>query len=36
MGKLDRVPVAVIRGAAVAGDGTVKALLRDPVTDLFR
>jgi coenzyme F420-0:L-glutamate ligase/coenzyme F420-1:gamma-L-glutamate ligase len=36
MGKLDRVPVALIRGAVVAGDGTVKALLRDPATDLFR
>jgi coenzyme F420-0:L-glutamate ligase / coenzyme F420-1:gamma-L-glutamate ligase len=36
MGKLDRVPVALIRGAAVAGDGSVQALLRDPATDLFR
>ena len=36
MGKLDRVPVALIRGAAVAGDGSVQAVLRDPATDLFR
>jgi coenzyme F420-0:L-glutamate ligase / coenzyme F420-1:gamma-L-glutamate ligase len=36
MGKLDRVPVALIRGAPVAGDGSVQALLRDPATDLFR
>jgi len=36
MGKLDRVPVALIRGAQVAGDGTVRSLLRNPATDLFR
>jgi coenzyme F420-0:L-glutamate ligase/coenzyme F420-1:gamma-L-glutamate ligase len=36
MGKLDRVPVALIRGAPVSGDGSVQALLRDPATDLFR
>jgi coenzyme F420-0:L-glutamate ligase/coenzyme F420-1:gamma-L-glutamate ligase len=36
MGKLDRVPVALIRGAQVAGDGTVRSLLREPATDLFR
>ncbi len=36
MGKLDRVPVAVIRGAGVSGDGDAKVLLRDPSTDLFR
>jgi coenzyme F420-0:L-glutamate ligase / coenzyme F420-1:gamma-L-glutamate ligase len=36
MGKLDRVPVALIRGAAVPGDGRVRDLLRDPATDLFR
>ena len=36
MGKLDRVPVAVIRGASVGGDGRVQTLLRDPATDLFR
>ncbi len=36
MGKLDRVPVALIRGAEVAGDSNVRALLRNPATDLFR
>jgi coenzyme F420-0:L-glutamate ligase/coenzyme F420-1:gamma-L-glutamate ligase len=36
MGKLDRVPVALVRGASVAGDGRVQTLLRDPATDLFR
>lgn len=36
MGKLDRVPVVLIRGAAVAGEGRVRDLLRDPATDLFR
>jgi coenzyme F420-0:L-glutamate ligase/coenzyme F420-1:gamma-L-glutamate ligase len=36
MGKLDRVPVALIRGADLSGDGSVRQLLRDPATDLFR
>jgi len=36
MGKLDRVPVALVRGASVAGDSRVQTLLRDPATDLFR
>ena len=36
MGKLDRIPVALIRGASLAGDGRVQSLLRDPATDLFR
>ena len=36
MGKLDRVPVALVRGASVAGDDTVRQLLRDPASDLFR
>jgi len=36
MGKLDRVPVALIRGADVAGDDSVRTLLRNPATDLFR
>jgi coenzyme F420-0:L-glutamate ligase/coenzyme F420-1:gamma-L-glutamate ligase len=37
MGKLDRVPVAVIRGYAyVAGEGTAAALVRSPEKDLFR
>jgi coenzyme F420-0:L-glutamate ligase / coenzyme F420-1:gamma-L-glutamate ligase len=36
MGKLDRVPVALVRGADVAGEGSVRELLRAPSTDLFR
>lgn len=36
MGKLDRVPVALVRGADVSGQGSVRDLLRDPSTDLFR
>jgi coenzyme F420-0:L-glutamate ligase/coenzyme F420-1:gamma-L-glutamate ligase len=36
MGKLDRVPVALIRGAQVAGESSVRDLLRNPATDLFR
>lgn len=36
-GKLDRVPVAVVRGYAFPqGCGTAKSLLRDPEKDLFR
>jgi coenzyme F420-0:L-glutamate ligase/coenzyme F420-1:gamma-L-glutamate ligase len=36
MGKLDRIPVALVRGASLAGDGRVQTLLRDPASDLFR
>lgn len=37
MGKVDRVPVALIRGYAYTpGPGSVQALLRDPATDMFR
>jgi coenzyme F420-0:L-glutamate ligase/coenzyme F420-1:gamma-L-glutamate ligase len=37
MGKLNRVPAVIIRGLAVdRGEGTSKALLRDPSRDLFR
>ena len=37
MGKLDRVPVAIIRGLDwPRGDGSSRALLRDPTRDLFR
>jgi coenzyme F420-0:L-glutamate ligase/coenzyme F420-1:gamma-L-glutamate ligase len=37
MGKLDRVPVAIIRGLAwERGEGSIRALLRDPARDLFR
>src|SRR5207244_13575237 len=30
MGKLDRAPVALVSGASVAGDATVRPPLRDP------
>ena len=37
MGKLDRVPVAIIRGLDwPRGGGSSRALLRDPARDLFR
>jgi len=37
MGKLSRIPVAVVRGLDwEAGDGSSRALLRDPARDLFR
>jgi len=37
MGKVDRVPVALIRGYAYTpGTRTAQALLRDPATDMFR
>jgi coenzyme F420-0:L-glutamate ligase/coenzyme F420-1:gamma-L-glutamate ligase len=37
MGKLDRVPAAVIRGYAyLPGEGTAAALIRSPEKDLFR
>jgi coenzyme F420-0:L-glutamate ligase/coenzyme F420-1:gamma-L-glutamate ligase len=36
MGKLDRVPVVLVRGASVAGEGDARGLLRDPGIDLFR
>jgi coenzyme F420-0:L-glutamate ligase / coenzyme F420-1:gamma-L-glutamate ligase len=35
-GKLDRVPVAVVRGLDVAGDQTAQELVIPPETDLFR
>jgi coenzyme F420-0:L-glutamate ligase/coenzyme F420-1:gamma-L-glutamate ligase len=35
-GKLDRVPVAVVRGLDVAGDQTAADLVIPPETDLFR
>jgi coenzyme F420-0:L-glutamate ligase / coenzyme F420-1:gamma-L-glutamate ligase len=35
-GKLDRVPVAVVRGLAVRGDGRAVDLVIPPETDLFR
>ena len=37
MGKLDRVPVAIVRGLNwLRGDSGSRALLRDPARDLFR
>ena len=37
MGKLDRVPVAIIRGLNwERGEGSSRALMRDPARDLFR
>ena len=37
MGKLDRVPVAVVRGYRFdPGPGSARELLRDPNLDLFR
>jgi coenzyme F420-0:L-glutamate ligase/coenzyme F420-1:gamma-L-glutamate ligase len=37
MGKLDRIPAAIVRGLRLeAGDGGSKPLLRDPARDLFR
>jgi coenzyme F420-0:L-glutamate ligase/coenzyme F420-1:gamma-L-glutamate ligase len=37
MGKLDRIPVAVVRGLRLPpGDDGSKALIRDPARDLFR
>ncbi len=36
MGKLERVPAALVRGAQVVGEGDARVLRRDPATDLFR
>ena len=37
MGKLDRIPAAIVRGLSLApSEEGSKALLRDPVRDLFR
>ena len=37
MGKLDRIPAAIVRGLRVdTSDGGSKLLLRDPARDLFR
>lgn len=37
MGKIDQVPVAIVRGFRYPqADGSAKDLLRDPATDLFR
>jgi coenzyme F420-0:L-glutamate ligase / coenzyme F420-1:gamma-L-glutamate ligase len=36
MGKIERVPVAIVRGLDVAGDGTGRELVMPPELDLFR
>jgi coenzyme F420-0:L-glutamate ligase / coenzyme F420-1:gamma-L-glutamate ligase len=37
MGKIDRIPVALIRGYQyIPGRGNARTLLRDPATDMFR
>ena len=37
MGKLDRVPVALVRGLASAlGEGRARDLVRPPQADMFR
>jgi coenzyme F420-0:L-glutamate ligase / coenzyme F420-1:gamma-L-glutamate ligase len=36
MGKLDRIPATLIRGADLRGDGDARGLIRDPQADLFR
>jgi F420-0:gamma-glutamyl ligase len=36
MGKADGIPVAVIRGLDVAGDGAAVELVMPPERDLFR
>ena len=36
MGKLDRVPVAIVRGLRQSGDGTAQELVMPPDRDLFR
>ena len=37
MGKLDRIPAAIVRGLRIEpSDGGSKPLLRDPTRDLFR
>ena len=35
MGKADRIPVAVVRGSGLLGEGRVSDLVRDPSEDLF-
>jgi coenzyme F420-0:L-glutamate ligase/coenzyme F420-1:gamma-L-glutamate ligase len=37
MGKIDHIPVALIRGYTyIPSAGSAKTLLRDPSTDMFR
>jgi coenzyme F420-0:L-glutamate ligase/coenzyme F420-1:gamma-L-glutamate ligase len=35
LGKLERMPAAVIRGYSVTGEGSARLLIRDPASDLF-
>lgn len=35
LGKLERVPAAIIRGYVTVGDGSARQLLRDPALELF-
>ena len=36
LGKLDRVPAALVRGYPLVGEGNAARLIRDPALDLFR
>jgi coenzyme F420-0:L-glutamate ligase/coenzyme F420-1:gamma-L-glutamate ligase len=36
LGKLDRVPAALVRGYAAPGEGSARSLIRDAAQDLFR
>jgi coenzyme F420-0:L-glutamate ligase/coenzyme F420-1:gamma-L-glutamate ligase len=36
LGKLERVPAALVRGYAGGGEGSARDLVRDPARDLFR
>jgi coenzyme F420-0:L-glutamate ligase/coenzyme F420-1:gamma-L-glutamate ligase len=35
IGKLGRVPAALVRGVEVSGDGTARRLIRERASDLF-
>jgi coenzyme F420-0:L-glutamate ligase/coenzyme F420-1:gamma-L-glutamate ligase len=36
LGKLERVPAALVRGFPLSGDGDARELVREPERDLFR
>ena len=36
MGKVERVPVAIVRGLDASGSGTARELVMPPELDLFR
>ena len=36
LGKLERVPAALVRGYGAAGEGSGRELVRDEAEDLFR